>query len=205
MDTLWLNICSVLLVFTVAIVSPGPNFILVLNRSLADSRRTGIYSAFGVATGSAMFALAGLLGLLVLISSLPYFSVIIRYLGSCYLVYLGVSILLSCRQPTAAPAATEPLAPISAYRSGLLTNLTNPKAWALYLSLSTLFIETAFPSWATAFMVISIFLISFSWYALVVVLSSGQRLKRSVRLQALINIGLGVLLVFLGGKLLLKH
>lgn len=114
MEHVWLNICSMLLVFTVAIVSPGPNFILVVNRSLSDSRRTGFYSAFGVATGSGVFAVAGLLGLLVLITTLPLFSAFIRYLGGGYLLYLGITMVLTCRQPLPTSTKLAGMAPMPA-------------------------------------------------------------------------------------------
>ncbi len=58
----WANIFPVLGVFTLAIVCPGPNFLLVSKTALADSRRAGLYTAFGVAVGSGLFALAGMTG-----------------------------------------------------------------------------------------------------------------------------------------------
>lgn len=208
MDNIWLSICSVLLVFSFAIISPGPNFIFVVNRSLSDSRKTGFYSAFGVATGSGIFAIAGLLGLIVLISSLPFFSTFIQYLGGGYLIYLGISMLLSCkRQPETSlkDYSAPPMAPLTAYYTGLLTNLTNPKAWAFYLSLFTLMVENDFPFWAKAFLAISMFLISFAWYALMALLISDRRVRgRFFSIQPLIKSVLGSLLILLGGKLIMR-
>lgn len=208
MDNIWLSICSVLLVFTVAIVSPGPNFILVLNRSLTISRRTGVFSALGVATGSGLFAVAGLLGVIVLINALPYFSTFIRYLGGGYLVCLGITMVLSRRQP--APSTLNgngrtAMSAFTAYYSGLLTNLTNPKAWAFYMSMFTFMIETEFPHWAKFFLAVSMFSISFGWYALMALLVSDRRVQgRFFSFQPLIKSVLGSLLILLGGKLLLR-
>jgi RhtB (resistance to homoserine/threonine) family protein len=208
MDTIWLNIGSILLVFAVAIISPGPNFIFVINRSLTDSRKTGFYSAFGVATGSALFAVAGLLGLIVLISALPFFSTLMRYLGGGYLLYLGISMIFTCRQQTLAEHGSDrsvSMAPWFAYYTGLLTNLTNPKAWAFYLSLFTLMIENNLPLWAKAFLALSMFLISFSWYALMALLISDRRVQgRFLTFQPVIKSLLGSLLILLGGRLLLR-
>lgn len=208
MDNIWFNISSFLFVFSAAIISPGPNFIYVLNRSLTESRRTGLYSAFGIATGSGLFAVAGLLGLIVLINTLPYFSIIIRYLGGGYLVYLGISMLLTRHKSFVSAentANTKALNPFFAYSSGLLTNLTNPKAWAFYLSLFTLFIENDFPLWAKIFLALSMFLISFGWYALMALLVSDRRFqKRFISFQPVIKSILGSVLILLGGKLLLR-
>jgi len=206
MGNTWLNICSMLLVFTVAIISPGPNFIFVVNRSLTDSRRIGFYSAFGVATGSGIFAIAGLLGLLVLITTLPFFSSFIRYLGGGYLLYLGVTMLLRCRQPLPTSVKNEgtgATSPQKAYWAGLMTNLTNPKAWAFYLSLFTLMIENHYPYWAKVFLAISMFSISFCWYALMAMMISDRRIQgRFLRIQPLVKSVLGSLLILFGGRLL---
>ena len=197
-----------LLIFTIAIISPGPNFIFVVNRSLSDSRRTGFYSAFGVSTGSGIFAIAGLLGLIVLISALPYFSVFIRYLGGGYLIYLGITMLASYRQKPQIVQKTSDhilMAPLAAYWTGLFTNLTNPKAWAFYLSLFTLMIENHYPAWAKVFLAVCMFLISFCWYALMAFLISDRRIQgRFLQIQPVIKSVLGSLLFLLGGKLLLR-
>jgi threonine efflux protein len=207
METTWPAIFTFLSVFTFAIVSPGPNFILVTNTALGQSRRAGLLTALGVATGSGLFALAGLVGLLVLVHSLPYFALITRFVGGCYLVWIGVDMLRHCRSTkTLDTATTTPREPSSmaSYRIGLLTNLTNPKAWAFYLSLFALLMNPDFPLWGKVVLNIAMFVISFAWYAIVAVLISSRRFQPVfLGLQPVIQGTLGVLLVVLGGKILL--
>lgn len=211
MNPLWLNMTATLAVFTLAIVSPGPNFILVVNTGLADSRRAGLFTALGVAIGSGLFALAGLLGLILLINSLPHFAVVVRLAGGGYLAWLGAGMLLRALRR---PAGTAPVAgiahdrlrPLAALRRGLFTNLTNPKAWAFYFSLFTLIASPATPLWAKVVLNLSMFLISFFWYAGVAVLISDRRVQpHFLRLQPLIQGLLGGLLAWLGGRLLLAR
>ena len=207
METTWPAIFTFLSVFTFAIVSPGPNFILVTNTALGQSRRAGLLTALGVATGSGLFALAGLVGLLVLVHSIPYFALITRYVGGCYLIWLGVDMLRHCRNKntldTLSNAQREP-SPLASYRIGLLTNLTNPKAWAFYLSLFALLMNPDFPLWGKVFLNTAMFVISFAWYAIVAVLISSRRFQPVfLGLQPVIQGTLGVLLVVLGGKILL--
>jgi len=211
MTPVWLNIASVLAIFTLAIISPGPNFLLVVNTSLADSRRTGLFTALGVAVGSGLFALAGLIGLLLLVTSLPHFATVVRLAGGGYLAWLGAGMLLGALRRTGR-SAVDPGTVYSrtsarkAFRTGLFTNLTNPKAWAFYLSLFTLVASPATPAWAKIFLNLTMFLISFAWYAGVVLLISDRRAQpHFLRLQSLIQGILGVLLVGLGGKLLLSR
>jgi len=206
----WLNILSILAIFTLAIISPGPNFIMVVQTSLADSRRAGLFTALGVAVGSGLFALAGLLGLILLVSSLPHFAVFIRLAGGGYLAWLGAGMLRKAlRRPrggAVVPGTVRSQAsPARAFRTGLLTNLTNPKAWAFYFSLFTLVASPSTPLWAKIFLNIAMFLISFGWYAGVVLLLSDRRTQPCfLRLQPLIQGGLGLLLLGLGGRLLLS-
>jgi len=206
METTWPAIFTFLSVFTFAIVSPGPNFILVTNTALGQSRRAGLLTALGVATGSGLFALAGLVGLLLLVHSIPYFALITRFVGGCYLIWIGVDMLRHCRSTKTLDTATttprEP-APLASYRIGLLTNLTNPKAWAFYLSLFALLMNPDFPLWGKVVLNIAMFAISFAWYAIVVVLISSRRFQPVfLGLQPVIQGTLGVLLVVLGGKIL---
>ncbi len=206
----WINIAAVLTVFSLAIISPGPNFIMVVNTSLADSRRAGLFTALGVAVGSGLFALAGLLGLILLVSSLPHFAVFIRLVGGGYLAWLGLGLVrkafLRPRGSAMVPGMVASHAsPLKAFRNGLLTNLTNPKAWAFYFSLFTLVASPATALWAKVFLNITMFLISFGWYSSVVLLLSDRRTQpHFLRLQPLIQGVLGVLLLGLGGRILLS-
>ena len=208
MDPVWLNILSVLIVFTLAIVSPGPNFIMVVNTALSDSRRAGVYTSLGVATGSGLFALAGMLGLILVVNSLPHFAVLVRIIGGSYLAWLGFNMIRSARnQPlNDAETSTEPplgLKPLAAYQTGLLTNLSNPKAWAFYFSLFTLVMTPATPFWAKASLNSAMFIISFAWYASVSVLITNRRIRPMfLRVQPYVQSFLGIVLIWLGGRLL---
>jgi threonine efflux protein len=207
METTWPAIFTFLSVFTFAIVSPGPNFILVTNTALGQSRRAGLLTALGVATGSGLFALAGLVGLLVLVHSIPYFALLTRFVGGGYLAWLGFDMLRHYRNTKAPDTPSngrrEP-SPLASYRIGLLTNLTNPKAWAFYLSLFALLMNPDFPLWGKVVLNLAMFVISFAWYAIVAVLISSHRFQPVfLGLQPVIQGALGVLLVVLSGKVLL--
>ena len=211
MNSDWLNIASLLAIFTLAIISPGPNFLLVVNTSLADSRRAGLFTALGVAVGSGLFALAGLVGLLLLVTSLPHFAMVVRLAGGGYLAWLGAGMLLSALRRTGR-SALDPgtvrsrTSARKAFRTGLFTNLTNPKAWAFYLSLFTLVASPATPVWAKIFLNLTMFLISFAWYSGVVLVISDRRTQpHFLRLQPSIEGVLGALLVGLGARLLLPR
>lgn len=205
MDAVWLNILSFLLVFTLAIISPGPNFILVAGTSLAGSRREALQTAFGVAVGSGIFALSGLVGLLVLVKTLPYFDTLMPIAGGAYLLYLGIRMIRERSVIFAAdPGVSQPDSHLTAFRTGLLTNLTNPKAWAFYLSMFTLMLAPGCPLWGKALLAVLMFLISYCWYTTVVLLMTDRRTRPLFdRSLPAIQTILGVALVVMGGRLLL--
>ena len=208
MESTWPAIFTFLSVFTFAIVSPGPNFILVTNTTLAESRRAGLFTALGVATGSGLFALAGLVGLLVLVHSIPHFPLIMRFVGGGYLSWIGFDMLRNCRCNVSLETTARPRASSSSfgfYRTGLLTNLTNQKAWAFYLSLFALVMTPNFPLWGKVVLNVSMFLISCFWYATVAVLISSRTFQPIfLSWKPLIQGVLGMLLMALGGKILLN-
>lgn len=205
MESIWPAIFTFLGVFTFAIISPGPNFILVTNTALNGSRREGVLTATGVATGSGIFAFAGLVGLLPLVHSLPHFALLMRFVGGGYLTWIGLDMLRTCRREIV-PEAAERKIGVSAmvpYRTGMLTNLTNPKAWAFYLSLFTLVMGPTLPLWGKLFLNISMFLISLVWYVAVAYLVSSRTFQPLfLSWRPVIQGVLGGLLIAVGGRIL---
>lgn len=207
MDPLWLNFASFLAVYVFAIVSPGPNFILVINSALSGSRRTGLLTALGVATGSGLFGLAGLLGIIVLVQSLPNFAVLSRLIGGGYLVWLGIDMIRRSRCDHGAAMNRKPVtvssgSAVSIWRTGLFTNLTNPKAWAFYIALFTVVISPGFQLWHKALLNLSMFVISLGWYGFVAYTISSPRFRPAFqKIQPYIQFILGVLLLGIGGRM----
>jgi threonine/homoserine/homoserine lactone efflux protein len=129
-----------LVVAIVVIVAPGPDFALTVRNSLTRGR--GFTSALGVVTGQLAWVLATAAGLAaVLVASRPAFEAL-RLLGAAYLVWLGLSTLLSRRHSVRAAQ------PGSPYRQGLVSNLSNPKMPIFFTSLLPQF-GTSFAALAT--------------------------------------------------------
>lgn len=208
MSALWLNLLTFLAIYSLAIVSPGPNFILVFNTALNDSRRAGLLTACGVATGSGLFGLAGLVGLLLLLDTLPHFAAGVRLFGGGYLAWLGCSMVWSLRQAAPAELALGPAvvarSGARAYLSGLLTNLSNPKAWVFYLSLFTLVISPDLQLGHKLFLNLIMIAISLGWYSLVAMMISSELARPLfLTIKRPLQLVLGVVLVVLGVRIVL--
>src|SRR5450631_4421345 len=78
------------LIWLAAVISPGPNFLVVSRLALSRSRRSAIGAAFGIAVGSLIYAGLTMFGLSVLILRFAWLGDSIRIVGGAYLVWLGV-------------------------------------------------------------------------------------------------------------------
>lgn len=120
-------------------MTPGPDTALTIRNTLLGGRSSGVATAFGVVTGQAVWALATSAGVAaLLVASEPAFMAL-RLVGAAYLIYLGLQALHSAfrREATDAPSPETrgQLAPIAAYRQGVISNLGNPKMAAFFPSL----------------------------------------------------------------------
>lgn len=202
---IWSGIISALVVFTFAIVSPGPNFVMVVSQSVGRSRTTGRWTAFGVAVGSATYGAAGLLGMMVILESFGNVVFYLKIVGGLYLIFMGIKQLLNRNDMFAVDEqnTAQNISAKKAFLIGLLTNLSNPKAMAFYLSIFTLVISPDFPLWSKLLLWGCMFLISWGWYSLVALFITVPAFKQSLsRSGRFLSIGLGGLLVFFGVKLL---
>ena len=121
---------SVFTIHVLAMISPGPNVLIVTQTAMDHTRRAGIVTALSVAAGSAIWAGTALFGLSIVFEQLAWLYGGLKILGGMYLLYLGIKLWCIADHPPAissfthAPANTD----WRAFLLGLLTNLTNPKA-----------------------------------------------------------------------------
>jgi threonine/homoserine/homoserine lactone efflux protein len=122
------------------ICSPGQDTALTIRNTLLGGRRAGVATAAGVSSGQAIWTLATSAGLaVILVASGPLFLAV-RLAGAAYLIYLGVRSLVkvatrSASDSDAAHGQSVRLAPRTAFWQGLLSNLSNAKMVAFFISL----------------------------------------------------------------------
>lgn len=147
-----------------ATATPGANTLLIAQLAVSGNSRAANYAAIGVAVGSAAWALFALLGLNVVFSTFPYIRLALQALGGLYLVWLAVRFW--CFKGDSRPPAIESRSMHKAFRLGLLTNFTNPKAALFFGSIFAACLPANAPLWLSIAAVVVIFLNSFGWYSL---------------------------------------
>jgi threonine/homoserine/homoserine lactone efflux protein len=115
-------------------LSPGPSILYVMSRSVVNGRIAGVFAAFGLASGSAMWALLTAIGASALIASSELAFTVLRFAGAAYLLYLGLSGLRDhpFTVQTDRPARVSGL---RSYLQGFLVEGTNPKTVTFFVAL----------------------------------------------------------------------
>jgi len=179
-----LSILAVFLVATIALnLSPGPDMLYVISRSLGQGRRAGIVSALGIGAGTLVHTFVTAIGLSAVLLSVPIAFEFIKYAGAAYLAFLGVRMLLSSRS-RASNLSSEAIAPSglgTVFRQGVFTNVLNPKVALFFLAFLPQFVD---PSKGTVALQIIILGLVFdasgtSWNILIATLAghASDRLK----------------------------
>lgn len=199
---------TVALVHLLGVMSPGPDFLIVTRSALAYSRKTGVWTALGVALGILVHVAYCLLGIgLVISQSIVLFS-LIKYLGAAYLLYIGWHALTdkpSAKLEESLHHATKDISTFKAVRIGFLTNALNPKASLFFLAVFTQVIDQSTPIGVQLFYGIYMCVATFAWFGFIAsVLSISAIKKRFARMQSVAERIMGGLLIALGLKVALS-
>lgn len=165
------------------VLTPGPNMIYLISRSITQGPAAGIVSLGGVALGFVFYLLCAAFGITALLFAVPYAYDALRFAGAAYLLWLAWQAL---KPGGRSPFQVRKLAvdsPRKLFAMGLLTNLLNPKIAMLYLALLPQFIDPA----------------AGSVLAQSIALGSIQ-IVISVSVNAMIALGAGSIAVFLGTR-----
>ncbi|EHB63088.1 MULTISPECIES: LysE family translocator [Paenibacillus] len=198
------DILTFLVLIIFLIMSPGVDFALITKRTLSDGRKEGLKIALGISSGVLVHTTAAALGLsLILMKSALAFEVI-KYVGAIYLIYIGVSSLVSRKQAQthAQPVASKQ----SAFMQGLITNTLNPKVAIFFLTFLPQFVSPDYnSSMQFAMMGLCYVVLSMVWFtAIVLMLSYIRQWLMSPRIQSLIDKATGVVLIGFGLNMIFR-
>ncbi|WP_029921260.1 LysE family translocator [Nevskia soli] len=136
------------------VVTPGPNMIYLVSRSICQGRMAALLSLAGVAVGFLIYMLCAALGITALVMAVPYAYDGLRFAGAAYLLYLAWQAVRPNGRLPFEVRKLPPDSPRRLFAMGLFTNLLNPKAAVLYLSLLPQFVDPAGASMLTQLLVL---------------------------------------------------
>ncbi|WP_322061263.1 LysE family translocator [Paraburkholderia sp. J63] len=216
---LFATLLQIAIVYLFALISPGPNFFMVTQLSLAGRRGLGIASAFGVGTGSTLWAALAMLGFAAVLQHIEWLYHGVRVAGALYLLWFGIKLLRSgvrrdsdaarsadtshaIESPVAALPPPDRRAWLRTWRAGFLTCLTNPKSCVFWTSVFAAIFPAHPPLWFYGAALALVAAMSFGYHSSLALLFADQRTQRGYkRLRRPIDAFCGAALIGLAAKL----
>src|SRR5262245_53190198 len=180
------TLLTVWLLYLGAMVSPGPNILLVSQLAASAGRRSAWLAGLGVAFGAGVWASCAVLGVHALFLAFPRLRLALQLVGALYLLYIAWRLWRSSAASVGPQSSAR--SPWVAFRMGALTNLTNPKAALFFGSV----FATSFPVQPSVVLQLgSVAIVVFSaigWYTLLAfALSRNSVVQRYARVSSLIS------------------
>ena len=196
---LWLFVLSGLLLN----VTPGPDTAYIIGRSIQLGWRGGAAAALGICSGCLVHVSGAAIGLSALLMASSAAFTFIKWLGAAYLLFTGLQMLLSRRQPIAdLTVRGGEITLRRVFWQGALTNVLNPKVALFFLAFLPQFVAADSPHKTLAFLLLGLIFIfnGTLWCLTVAAFAAGaaSRLRQSQGVIAWINRVLGGLFVYLG-------
>lgn len=125
------------------VLTPGPNMVYLLSRSLCQGRTAGVVSLLGVMAGFLVHLFAAAAGLTAVFLAVPFAFEALQWAGALYLLWLAWQAVKPGARSPFEPQALAADSPRRLFAMGFATNLLNPKVAMFYLSLLPQFIDPA--------------------------------------------------------------
>lgn len=195
-------------VHLLAAASPGPDFVLVSQQTLAKGRRTGLICSLGITFGLGIHIVYSVLGLATVIAHSQPLLTAIKWLGGGYLIYLGwqgiqakpkrpldlansagsdsyvsQDVLTNQTMTSNKNISTRTLpnntdSTVAILRRGFFCNVFNPKAPVYFVAIFTLVLSPGIPIWQLAIYGVWMMVLQMAWFSTVVMLLSIPAIHR---------------------------
>lgn len=183
-------------------MTPGSDTIYVLSRSIAQGRRTGIYSVLGTSAGCVVHTVLAALGLSVILAQSAVVFMMVKIAGAVYLAYLGLTMLLA-KAPLATAPSQAAMSPKDTFWQGLIIDVLNPKVALFFLSFLPQFIDPQNSYGIIPFLILGLtFIVTGALWLLFVVYFSAKVTTLLREKTNVMNKVCGSIYILLGAKLL---
>ncbi len=220
----YLFFIPIAIALAVGVISPGPSFLFVAQTALKKSRAHGIATSLGMGTGALLLALMAIMGLFVVLQTVPALYLALKVIGGLYLFYIAYKMwkhaddeivvstnLDKANQNNALQEQTEQNTLMAeqyhgsykkAFILGLLTQLSNPKTAIVIGGIFMAFLPEQIPQYAIPLLSLMALVIDASWYMIVsIALTTASAQRVYMRFKKHINRVASGLMGLLGLKL----
>jgi RhtB (resistance to homoserine/threonine) family protein len=175
----WVTLINLVVLNFVALVSPGPDFAIVVKNSLVHSKKAGMMTALGIAAGETAHLSYILLGVGVVIAKNLWLLNMVKLLGIIYLSYLGIKMLRAKKVSSVSNIAFthSSISLKSAFQNGLFANLLNPKAILFFIGVFTIVVDLNTPMSVLLIYAVAMVLTTLLWFSIVAQLFSARKIR----------------------------
>ena len=195
----------VTLIHFLAVISPGPDFAIVVRQSISFGRKTAIMTSLGIGAGISVHVLYTLLGIGLIITQSETAFMVAKIVGTLYLSYLGIKLLSSKAQATNTMEVNldhDKNHHHKAFMLGFMTNLLNPKATMFFLAVFTSIVSIDTPLYVQNIYGLWITVTTALWFSLVAFFFSQQSVRdKFVSHGYIFERIMGIVLLLFAGKL----
>lgn len=197
------NFIAFLVATVLFVLTPGIETVFLINKSISQGRRSGVYTSFGLNTGALVHTLFGALGLSIMVAKSAIFFALIKYLGAAYLIYLGVAKVMSKKGLIADTNEEQKKdSAKSSFTSGFVTNILNPKVALFFIAFFPQFISPAEIENPVPFIVLGVIYATMTtvWYLVLTSFagSFSTKIKENEKIGVRLNKVSGAIFVLMG-------
>jgi threonine/homoserine/homoserine lactone efflux protein len=193
---------SIGLVQLLAVISPGPSFLITARTAVARSRFDGVKVALGLGAGTLVWVTATLLGLNVVFRAVPALFLGMKIVGALFLVWIAWQIFRHANDPIVmnSPDGESVANP---FMKGFLTQISNPKVAVFFGSIFIAMLPSDVPVWMTLALIAIVTFNEIWWYSVVALFFGAGPVRRFyIRAKVWIDRVTGLFLGALGLRLL---
>lgn len=177
--TVWATLA---LMHIVAVVSPGPDFAIVLKQSLQKGLRPALWTSFGVGTAILLHVFYSIVGISLVIKTTPWLFQFLLYIAAAYFIWMGISALSSKPSTPDKNEISNTTKGIKstwykAFGIGFLTNGLNPKATLFFLALYTVAIPAETTIATKSFYGVYFAIVTGIWFCILSYMTNFKRIR----------------------------
>lgn len=196
-----LTLISIGAIQLLAVISPGPSFLITARTAVAQSRTDGVKVALGLGAGTVIWSAAALLGLNAVFHAVPVLFMAMKIAGALFLLYIAWMIFRHAAEPLKIEGGGERLA--NPFLKGFLTQIANPKVVVFFGSVFIAMLPANVPIWMVLALILIVSFNEVWWYSVVALFfGSGPVRSFYLRAKAWIDRVTGLFLGALGLRLL---
>jgi threonine/homoserine/homoserine lactone efflux protein len=168
-------------VHLLAVASPGPSTVLVVQTAAVAGRRGGLIAAFAMMLGAVAWAAAALYGLQALFAQFAWLYRVFQVAGGLFLIYLAAMMWRHAREPLPEIAMVARGSDKQIFVRALLLQLGNPKIMVFFGSIFLSVLPQHMPGWMEAAVLALVAFDELTWFALLALTFSGGRARAFYR------------------------